>query len=217
MAADTRVSSNSDATLTIALPPLGAKTFRAVEVKPLLFRSEDGFYFAFGEDEYGKVNRLDMSGSIVDPVSFNRLRWYESGTLHASLAAIGYFVFLSFCVIAFAGFVIGFLRKTPRDESSRSRIPRLAWRTAALVSTLVVLSPILALAWYHLGDPELRPYKLESTLYLSLSVLQLAAFLGIALPYFAFRIWKGGYWSAKRRVYYSIVALAGVLMIPFFY
>jgi CubicO group peptidase (beta-lactamase class C family) len=217
MLTDTQVTSNGDGTLTIALPPLGAKTFRVVEVEPLLFRSEDGFYFAFGEDQHGHVNRLDMSGSIVDPVSFNRLRWYERGTLHATLAAIGYLIFLSFAVVTLAGFVLGFFRKGLDDRSSRARIPLLAWRTAALVSALVVLSPILALVWYHLGDPELRPYKIESTLYLSLSALQLAAIPGIALPYFTFRIWKGGYWSAKRRVYFSIVALAGVLMIPFFY
>ena len=217
MGADTRVTSNGDGTLTVALPPFGAKSFRVVEVESLMFRSEDGFYFAFGEDEHGNITRLDMSGSIVDPVSFNRLRWYESGTLHAILAALGFFVFLSFCVIAFIRFILSVFRKAPRNESSASRTARLAWRTAALVSALVTLSPVLAVVWYFIGDPELRPYKIESALYLSLSVLQLAALLGLALPYFSFKVWKRGDWSAALRVYYSIVALAGVLMIPFMY
>ncbi len=88
---------------------------------------------------------------------------------------------------------------------------------AFLVSALVIFSPVLALVWYHIGDPELRPYKIASALYVSLSVLQLAALLGLTLPIFAFKSWKRGYWSMMRRIYFSIVAFAGLLMIPFFY
>ena len=217
LAADTRVTSNDDGTLTVSLPPFGAKSFRIVEVEPLLFRSEDGFYFAFGEDERGNITRLDMSGSIVDPVSFNRLKWYESGTLHAVLAATGFFLFLSFCLVSFVGFIFNFFRKAKHDEPSTSREPRRAWRMAALVSVLVIFSPMLALVWYHIGDPELRPYKIESTLYVSLSVLQLAALLGLTLPIFAFKAWRQNYRSLPRRIYFSVVALTGLLMIPFFY
>jgi len=217
MGADTRVSANEDGTLTVALPPLGAKTFRVVEVEPMLFRSEDGFYFAFGADEQGNITRLDMSGSIVDPVSFERLKWYESGTLHAVLAAIGFFVFLSFCFVTLVGFVLRLFRKSKQREPSTSREPRLAWAAAFLVSALVILSPVLALVWYHIGDPELRPYKVASTLYVSLGVLQFAALLGMTLPIFALKSWKQGYWSLIRRIYFSAVAFAGLLMIPFFY
>ena len=215
--ADTRVTSNGDGTLTVSLPPLGAKSFRLVEVEPLLFRSEDGFYFAFGENERGNIIHMNISGSIVDPVSFERLKWYESGTLHAILAATGFFLFLSFCFVSLVGFIFNFFRKAKHDESSTPREPRRAWRMAALVSALVIFSPMLALVWYHIGDPELRPYKIAPALYASLSVLQLAALLGLTLPVFAFTAWKHGYWSMMRRIYFSVVALAGLLMIPFFY
>ena len=211
MVADTRVSANGDGTLTVSLP-LGAKSFRVVEIEPLLFRSEDGFYFAFGQDERGHINRMHMSGSIVDPVSFERLKWYESGILHAILAAIGFLIFLSFCLITLIGFISHLFRKAKHGKHSPSR---WAWRMAFLVSVLVILSPMLALFWYLIGDPELRPYKIESALYISLSVLQLAALLGLTLPVFAFKSWKHGYWTIARRVYFSIVALAGLLMIPF--
>ncbi len=79
------------------------------------------------------------------------------------------------------------------------------------------LSPVLALIWYFVGDSELRPYKIESALYVSLSVLQLAALLGLTLPIIAFKSWKQDYWSMARRIYFSVVAFAGLLMIPFFY
>ncbi len=88
---------------------------------------------------------------------------------------------------------------------------------AFLASVFVILSPVLALVWYHIGDPELRPYKVASALYVSLSVLQLAALLGLTLPIFAFQSWKHGHWSVMRRIYFSIVAFAGLLMIPFFF
>jgi CubicO group peptidase (beta-lactamase class C family) len=215
LVADTRVTSNGDRTLTVSLP-LGQKTFRIVEVEPLLFRSEDGFFFAFGEDERGNINRMHMSGSIVDPVGFDRLKWYESGTLHAIMAALGFFVFVSFCFITLISFILHLFRKPTRGDI----IPRAAhqaWRMAFVLSSLVILSPVLALTWYFVGDPELRPYKIESALYVSLSVLQLAALLGLTLPIFAFKAWKQDYWSTMRRIYFSIVALAGLLMIPFFY
>lgn len=217
MGADTRVSANGDGTLTVSLPPLGAKSFRIVEVEPMLFRSEDNFYFAFGEDKGGNITCLQMSGSVVDPISFERLKWYESGTLHAVLAATGFFIFLSFCFVTLVGFIFRFLRKAKQGKPSALREPRLAWRMAFLVSALVILSPVLALVWYYIGDPELRPYKVASALYVSLSVLQLAALLGLTLPIFAFKAWKRGYWSMMRRIYFSIVALTGLLMIPFFY
>jgi CubicO group peptidase (beta-lactamase class C family) len=217
LAADTRVTANGDGTLTVSLPPFGAKSFRIVEVEPLFFRSEDDFYFSFGEDARGDITRLNMSGSIVDPVSFNRLRWYESGMLHAVLAATGFFLFLSFCLITPVGFIRRRFRKAQQSEPATPREPRLAWRIAFLVSLLVVLSPVLALAWYHIGDPELRPYKIASTLYVSLGALQLAALLGLTLPVFAFKSWKRGYWSPVKRIYFSVVAFAGLLMIPFFY
>jgi CubicO group peptidase (beta-lactamase class C family) len=217
LASDTRVTSNGDGTLTVRLPPFGAKIFRIVEVGPRLFRSEDGFYFAFGEDEHGNITRLDMSGSIVDPVSFNRLRWYESGTLHAVLLTTGFFIFLSFCFVTLAGLILGFFRKAKRPEPSTPRPPRLAWRIAFLVSALVILGPVLGLVWYMAGDPELRPYKVVSTLYISLSVLQMAALFGLTLPIFAFKAWRQNYWSVTRRIYFSVVALAGLLMTPFFY
>jgi CubicO group peptidase (beta-lactamase class C family) len=217
LVADTRVTSNGDGTLTVSLPPLGAKSFRIVEVEPMLFRSEDNFYFAFGEDERGNITRLQMSGSVVDPIGFERLKWYESGTLHAILAATGFFVFLSFCLITLVGFILHFFRKAKHSEPLMSREPRLAWRMAFLVSSLVILSPVLGLVWYHIGDPELRPYKVASALYVSLGVLQLATLLGLTLPIFAFKTWKQGYWFLVRRIYFSVVALAGLLMIPFFY
>lgn len=212
---DTQVTENGDGTLTVALPPLGSMKFRIVEVEPLLFRSEDGFYFAFGEDQDGNIRSMNMSGSIVDPASFERLEWYESGTLHALLAAFGFLILSSFPVIEVARFILYSRRKQTGHKSSTSRMRRMAWAIPTLVTVLVTLSPILAFAWYFIGDPELRPYKIESALYISLSVLQLAALLGLTLPYFAVRAWKSGEGSVVLRVYFSMVALVGALMLPF--
>ncbi|HZE72566.1 MAG TPA: serine hydrolase, partial [Pyrinomonadaceae bacterium] len=87
LVADTHVVSNGDGTLTLRLPPLGSKSLRMVEVEPLLFRAEGGFYINFGEDGKGNITRMFTSGSIKDPTAYDRLRWYESGLLHAGLGA----------------------------------------------------------------------------------------------------------------------------------
>ena len=215
MGTDTHVSANADGTLLVRLP-FGTKSFRIVEVEPGLFRSEDGFYFSFEKNGFGRIVRMHMSGSVVDPLGFDRLKWYQSGMLHAVLAATGFLLLFLFLLLTVIGAVIRLFHKPGPNEPSM-RDARRAWRVAFLVSMLVILSPLLALVWYFVGDPELRPYKVASALYVSLSVLQLAALIALTLPVFAFKSWKHSYWSVPRRVYFSVIALVGLLMIPFFY
>jgi len=92
--ADTYVVSNDDGTLTLQLPPLGTKSLRMVEVEPLLFRAEGGFYITFSEDGKGNITRMFTSGSIKDPTAYDTMRWYERG---CSMPESGQQVFLSFC------------------------------------------------------------------------------------------------------------------------
>ena len=119
LVADTHVVSNNDGTLTLQLPPFGSKILRMVEVEPLLFRAEGGFYVAFGEDEKGNITRMFTTGSIKDPTAYDRLRWYESGLLHAGLGAAGFLIFLSFPVISMIGFT---RRRWRKARSERHRL-----------------------------------------------------------------------------------------------
>ena len=214
--ADTPVVSNSDGTLTLRLPPLGHKSLRMVEVEPLLFRAEEGSYVTFSEDGKGNIIRVFMSGSSKDPTAFDRLRWYESGMLHAGLGMAGFLVFLSLPLVSTTRFIRRRWRKARSDRQRASGKPRLAWRMAMLVSVLVVLAPVPVLAWMLIGDHS-RPSQFKAAFHVSSSCLLFASLLGLTLPIFSYTVWRRGDWSKVERTYYSIVALAALLMIPFLY
>ena len=187
-----------------------------VEVEPLLFRAEEGFYVTFSEDGKGNIIRMFMSGSSKDPTAFDRLRWYESGMLHAGLGMAGVLVFVSLPLVSATRFI---RRRWRRAQAERQRVSgksRLAWRMAMLVSTLVVLAPMPVLAWMLVGDHS-RPSQFKAAFHVSSSCLLLASLLGLTLPIFSYALWIRGDWSRVGRTYYSIVALAALLMIPFLY
>jgi CubicO group peptidase (beta-lactamase class C family) len=214
--ADTPVVSNGDGTLTLRLPPLGHKSLRMVEVEPLLFRAEEGSYVTFSEDGKGNIIRMFMSGSTKDPTAFDRLRWYESGMLHAGLGVAGFLVFLSFPLVTTTGFI---RRRWSKAQSERQRAPgepRLARWTAMLVSVLVLLAPVPVLVWMLIGDHS-RPSQFKAAFHVSSSCLLFASLLGLTLPIFSYTVWRRGDWSKLERTYYSIVAIAALLMIPFLY
>jgi len=218
LGADTFVTANDDNTLTLRYPPYGLiKILRLVEREPLLFESDEQIYVAFRQDQNGAVTQMFISGALSDPLTFDKLRWFESGTLHATLAAIGGLICFSFCLIVFGG---NLLRVVPRI---RKRLPssfvefRLAWFWAGMVCLLTLLSPISFMGWYFLSEPSLLPYGLESAIRFSLSLLQVAALLGLLVPIFAFVVWKKRCWTLTWRLGYSLVALTCFLMIPFLY
>ena len=214
--ADTPVVSNGDGTLTLRLPPLGHKSLRMVEVEPLLFRAEEGSYVTFNEDGKGHIIRMFISGSTRDPTAFDRLRWYESGMLHAGLGVAGFLVFLSFPLVTTIAFIRRHWRKAQSERKRALGKPHLAWRTALLVSVLVLLAPAPVLAWMLIGDHS-RPSQFQAVLHISSSCLLLASLLGLTLPIFSYTVWRRGDWSKLERTYYSIVAIAALLMIPFLY
>ena len=214
--ADTYVVSNDDGTLTLQLPPFGSKSLRMVEVEPLLFRAEGGFYIAFSEDEKENITRMFTSGSIKDPTAYDRMRWYESGLLHAGLGATGFLMFLSFPVVSIIGFIRRRCHKAQSERQSATGEPHLAWWMATLVSLLVVITPLPVSTWMLFGDHS-RPSQFRTAFHISSGALLLAALLGLTLSIFAGVAWKRGRWTIVRRIYYSVVALAALLMVPFLY
>lgn len=214
---DTKVIDSRDGSLRVELPPFGAKRFRLVEVSPLLFRTDDGFYFAFAEDANGNINRMFMSGSATDPVGFERLRWFERGILHLFLGTAGFLLSVSFVVFSLIDAALDWLRRKKRSQGLTSNPSHLAWRVATLFTFLIVLSPVVAFAIYFFGDPEMRPYKITTALYPSLSLLMVASLLGLTLPVFAILLWRSRRYSVLRRVYYSLVAVMGLLMPAYLY
>jgi CubicO group peptidase (beta-lactamase class C family) len=214
MIADTHVVSNGDGTLTLHLPPFGSTSLRMVEVEPLFFRGEGGFYVTFTEDGKGNITRMATSGSTKDPAAYDKLQWYEGGLLHAGLGVAGFLVFLSLPLVSMIGFIRRRSAKAGSDQLSAKTESRLPWRMATLVSLLVVLTPIPVLAWALLGDHS-RPSQFKTAFHISSGFLFLGALLGLTLSMFAGFAWRRGDWSLPRRIYYSVLALTAFLMVPF--
>ena len=216
LVADTHVVSNGDGSLTLQLPPFGSKSLRMVEVEPLLFRTEEGFYVTFSEDGKGNITRMFTSGSIKDPTAYDRLRWYQSGLLHAGLGAVGFLVFLSFPIISIMGFIRRRWRKPRSERQSATAELRLAWRMATLVSLLVVIAPLPVMTWMLFGNHS-RPSQFKAAFHISSGSLLLASVLGLTLSTFATVAWKRGKWTRLQRTYYSVISLAALLMVPYLY
>ena len=218
LGADTLVTVNDDNRLTLHYPPYGLiKRLRLVEREPLLFESPEHLYVAFRQDQNGRVTHMFMSGSLSDPLTFDRLRWFQSGTLHALLAATGGLICFSFCLIVLGGNLLSRMPWVGKKLPASFGEFRLAWIWAGGVCLLVILSPICFVAWYFLSEPSLRPYDVESAIKFSLSLLQLAALLGLLVPFLAVVVWKRRYWTLTWRLGYSLVALVCLLMVPFLY
>jgi hypothetical protein len=203
--ADTHVHSNHHGTLTVGLPPLAHTKLRSVQIEPLLFRAEGGFYIAFRKNRDGIIDRMFTSGSVKDPTAYDRLRWYESGLLHAAMGLTGFLLFVSFLGVTFVECI-------RRDQHRRA--PRLAWRMAALVSGAVVFAPLPVLMWMVFGDHS-RPSQFERAANLTSVSLIFASVVGVALPVFAAIAWRNAAWSGARRVYYTTVSLAAGCLIPY--
>lgn len=210
LALDTRVRADADGALAVLMPPLGSRRMRLTPAGPSLFRTDDGYFVGFAADGDGRARRMFVSGPLFDPTSFDRLRWYERGTVHALLGGLGCLVFLSVPLVA----VACALRRR-REDVAPGSMRRWAWRAALAVSLLVLISPVLLLLSYFMGDPEMRPYKVALSLSLATGTLLVGAVLGLALPVFAVMMWRRGDGSRPWRVYYGVVALAALLMVPF--
>jgi hypothetical protein len=215
LAMDTQVRVGTVETLSVTLPPFGARKLEIVEIAPRLFRSTDGYYIAFETDDRGKVTRMHMSGSIDDPVGFDRLWWFESGLLNTILAVAGVCVFASVIVVALFRFLANRLHRGGSTSQTQSRLCQIAWPIATCASLLIVLSPIVVLFVYFFADPDSRPFMVRPALFTGLVVLQLGAALGLTLPIFAIEAWRHNAWSLAHRVYFSLIAVTSLVMIPF--
>jgi len=215
---DTRVIAHDDGSLTIAIP--GGPRLHLVEIDSGLFRvpsgTEQGTTVAFTAEEEGSVARMALAGNAQDPLSFERLTWYQRGTLHAALLAGVFLLFLSCALVAFVRLVTSLaLRWRGHHIPAEPSRQRWAWRVAVLTSVLVVLAPIsiAAIVLTHTGD-DTAADNLRFALTLGLTLLLVGVTLGVTLVPFAAHAWRHRYWSPARRAYYVALAIAGMLALP---
>jgi CubicO group peptidase (beta-lactamase class C family)/uncharacterized Tic20 family protein len=221
---EARVTKDAQGPLMLSLPGLerAGRTTELVQVEPLFFRTSDGSFVAFRADKGGRVTNMFMSGGTSDPMSFEKLAWYESGRVHLGLIIGGFSGFALFLLTSLVGGLV--LRKKRRSERASlgergpetlnsSRSARMAWAAGTLVSVLVILSPTSAIVTAMLTK-EHQLYSIPAILYFPLGCLLAASITGLLLPFFAVLAWIRSYWSLPARLAFTALSLISLVMAP---
>jgi hypothetical protein len=159
---------------------------------------------------------MSLSGSTLDPVSFERIGWYQRGYLHA--AVLG-FVSLLFVGCAVGSLIPALVRAVRRKN--RALHPqvvlkgRAAWQVAVLVGVLAGMAPVsvVLLLMIHTGEDK-AAQGLRVALSVGLTFLVTGAITGASLVPLTVRAWRNRYWSLGHRLYYTALAIGWLVSIP---
>ena len=212
---DTRVRVSDAGVLQLKIP--AGPTLMLVEAGEGLYRAtsgpDEGLVVAFGRDQGGHVRRMSLSGSTQDPISFNRLAWYQSGTFHAALLAVFFVFFVGLAVATVVGGAMHVFRRHARPAGPPGAAR--TWAAAATASLLVTASPlsVAILILLQRGD-DAAADGLRLALTVGCTFLILGAVVGLSLVPLSIRAWRRRYWSAPRRIYFCALAVSAVVAAP---
>jgi len=206
---------------TLALRPRNGSETRWVEVGPLLFRrlgSEE--QLSFREDSGGRVTHLFMSlpGSAL-PSAFEKLSWPDTLAVQLPFMTATGAIFLStFTLWPLAVLLrkaVRWLRGAPRRGFTAGKLPAVLAAGAGMLAVLFFagLDQMLGNSQYRLRLVYGMTAEMTALLWIPILVTPLACLLG----YFAAQSWRRRYWGLPTRIYYALVALAALLLIPFFW
>ena len=213
------VADRRDGTIGIALG-LGAEPETFIEVEPRLFRSADGAYVTFAEDAAGRVTGLHgTAGTVDDPLSAERIGPLDDSRVHLAaivFAAVAIVSRLLATPVLLIGRMIRRLRgRAPAPAVGRAWTDGLGWRVSGVFSLLCAVAPAVALGSVVAGGGPI--YRLPTGVFVALSMLAVAAVLGLVLVPLAVVAWRRRDGSLLRRVHLSILAIVGVGAAPFLF
>ena len=217
MGMDAPVRFESDGVLSAKIPGGPRLSLRRVGAEH--FRVADGLerdlHVVFARDSSGEVTGFTMSGGTQDPVSFERLAWYERGMLHAGILGG---IALLFILTALAAPFGALARRMSARQPPAVAMPtytRWAERAAVAVGLLTLLTPLstAAIIMTRRGE-DTAAEGLRLALRAGLTGLLLAMLAGLALVPLAALAWRERYWRTGRRVYFAVLAAGVVVAIP---
>ncbi|MEX2179558.1 MAG: serine hydrolase domain-containing protein [Gemmatimonadaceae bacterium] len=147
----------------------------------------------------GHASRLAMGGTLLDPVVFTRLAWWQRGFVHAVLLGAA-------CLVLVIGAVVRGMRRIIYRKRGITAGGSPAWRVVGAAGTSLLLAPLTLLAVF-LSTPEIGAAgHMRSGLRIVLTFLSVAAVLCASLPIITVLGWqRGGEGVAGRAL---LVALA---------
>ena len=185
---------------------------RIVETEPNLFRSDEKGFFTFQNDANGKVQSFVITGGISDPVTAERIAWYEDAGLHIGIVIAGILLVISRLLIIPIGFLARRFRKNKVEVESKFMLT--GWRLSGAFAGLIVLSPMVLIAWLFTRETPVV-YEMPWAITAVLTLWLIASLIGLALPFWSISAWRNRVWNTPKRLYFSILAIAGIVL-PFF-
>ncbi|WCL54318.1 serine hydrolase domain-containing protein [Gimibacter soli] len=177
-----------------------------VEIDKNLFRQVDGQRrIAFIEDANGNVQDLYIDG--LPFMSLSKAPAFESKFFKQLVPGFALILFLT----VFTGWLYRRREYKTMQPGERAAI-RFSLAVAG-ANWLFVLGLVIVISIYKETLFEGIPFAFKANLVLPI----LASLLTIGVIYHAVQAWKQGYWRLGRRVHYTLVALASVYMVVFYY
>ena len=161
-----------------------------VETAPLLFRSAGGVDVAFAEGVDGRIIGLTgTAGTVDDPLSAVRIRWFDDSRLHVGLVAATLVVVFARLLAMLGGLASRTMRlvtRRPVAPTTPGRAPDgWGWRLSGIFALLCIAAPLVsAVSIIAVAGPM---FQLPKGVYFGFSLLALASLVGVILVPLAVR------------------------------
>jgi hypothetical protein len=183
-----------------------------VEVQPGVYaESYGGERLAFVDDPVRRTTYLLTSDVFNGNAAWEKLAWYQTSRCHGELLFVFTLAFLSVLAVPY-----GRLARLAPDSGRTARVPMSGVGPAAarvLLATVAVLNlsflVLMVVAFRSAGNTGMLfgvPELARRALWLPVGASLAAA----GLPWYAWRAWRGRYWSAPARAHYTACAAAAI-------
>jgi CubicO group peptidase (beta-lactamase class C family) len=182
------------------------ETRQFVEVGKDLFRQADGKQMlAFGRNADGEVQ--DLYFDFLPFMALSRAPAFESSLFSMVLPVVCLLVLLT----VFSGWVYRRKEYKTMEPGERTAI-RVSLAVAGVNLLYLIFAAIIVASFgvkLYEGIPAIFGVNQILTI--------VALLLTVVMVWFTVKVWKDGYWRLGRRIHYSLVTLASVYMMLFYY
>jgi CubicO group peptidase (beta-lactamase class C family) len=192
--------------IDVAIPSFsrGQSTERYFQVAPLLFRSQTGSLLVFRRTAHLGETKAFRSDFVSDPMSFTRLRWFESSTV--------FLVTIGFSYAIFAIFLLLSLYRSIRKQ--RVLAQPWVWNAGALLSLCALVAPAAGIAMAFTAR-EHQLYTIERILRVFMFIFTPAILLPLIVLALTPSALVAGKWPLRPRLAFASLGFAALFFLRF--
>jgi CubicO group peptidase (beta-lactamase class C family) len=207
-----KIDARDNGTL-VFIYPLGLfEPIHFIQVEPLVFQEVDGDdLLLFREDDRGAISHAFLSSMPVQ--AFERAPFYDTQAFNLLLQMVINVLFLSVLVAAPLAYLVGRIRG---DTGGRPPLARAARWLAAILVLLSIIEGGAAF-WTLFYNNDAFQQANVPWLPLLLIVPIVIALLTLGAVVLTVLAWRRRYWGIAGRVHYTLVTLAALAQIWFFF